>query len=78
MQVLYCLRCWAEGYHPEVYTALQSQTAVSAYFSSKQILEFGFVENYTASRVKWKAMDAAVPSSLVGQPLVSDFPKTYL
>ena len=29
-----------------MYTAVQSQKAVSAYFTSKQILPFGFAERY--------------------------------
>ena len=34
-----------------VYTALQSQKAVSAYFTSEQILPFGFAGQYTAYTV---------------------------
>ena len=35
------------------YTAEQSQKVVSAYFTSKQILPFGFVEQYTCIRTPY-------------------------
>ena len=39
---LQCLR-----YQVHVYTAFQNQKAVSAYFTSNQILPFGFADQYT-------------------------------
>ena len=35
------------------YTVVQSQKAVSAYFTSKQILPFGFAEQYSRDEL-WK------------------------
>ena len=35
----------------EVCTAVQSQKAVSAYFTSEQILPFGFAEQYTSTPI---------------------------
>ena len=45
------------------YTALQSQNAVSAYFTSNQILPFGFAEQYAYNKarlfniIKWQVLN---------------------
>ena len=36
------------------YTALQSQKAVTAYFSSEQLLPFDFVEQYSGRDAVWE------------------------
>ena len=49
------------------YTSVQSQNAVSAYFSSKQILPFGFVEQYRGIIQSYPSWNISISTTYVNK-----------